>query len=236
MTHEVCSQCKIFLIMIRPVIFTIFSFAVANFYVSADVCDTNILQTCANVIEFMSNRQSVIAGKQMIDDLCRFSKNSTVCANNLAKDCPKIKNREQYKTLIRVNEKVETDVCVQGSDIRKVYSEHEECLKTITENSALQCAQDFIVVLRMLDQSTDKEVCCSYTESKQCISKLVSSTCGNDAANATVHVADLLTTPLTEPRCQNFNVTMCTKDFASSLRSNFYIIMLLSFLVFTLII
>ncbi|XP_067124864.1 uncharacterized protein [Centruroides vittatus] len=205
--------------MIRTeVIFTIFCLSV-SFYASADNCDKDILTTCANVIEFMSKRQSVIAGKEMIDDLCRFSKNATICADNLAKDCPQIKEKEQYKTLIRVNQKVETDVCEENSDIRKIYAKHEDCLHKITDDKALQCAQDFIVILRLLDESSDKEVCCSYTETKECIHKLVSSNCGNDAANATVHVADLLTTPLTEPRCSTFNVTKCSKDSASS-RSN----------------
>lgn len=201
---------------------TVFSVVTAN-------CDRNTLQKCADFVGFMATRKSVIGGEESLNDLCRFNGNVTTCADDAVLKCPNLKD-EEYTTLIQVTSKVDKEVCMNGSRIQQLYKKHESCLSTVNEDSALKCVQEFIVALRILKDATDKDICCSFSETKSCLKELVDSNCGDEAADATIEVASLLSGPLIEPRCKTFNYTICAPtQSSSSLTPAVLLVLLFSF-------
>jgi len=176
--------------------------------VHSQSCHLRELDLCgATLLLFNQNPSGVATTDAELDKQCGFLKEAQGCFANFTTRCTTPLQRELIAFGTEGSKEVFDQFCTRGTDIRKKYLKHAPCLgQTMPEQK--KCLNEVQVGLEKVSEVKFQDRvptgCCTYQRYNTCVTKAISSKCGNEAVEFGQILIKAAASDLPEVMCQGF--------------------------------
>ncbi|XP_076304336.1 uncharacterized protein LOC143222157 [Tachypleus tridentatus] len=149
-------------------------------------CHMRELDLCAATLLLFNQGDSVAQSASELDTQCQYIRDAQVCLRNYTNRCMTPIQKELMNFVGEGSEKLLSEYCTDGTDIRSRYLQNAACLNHANKETRT-CLEDLQVALQVISEAEfDKRVptaCCGYQRYMECVRQKIESKCGKESVD-----------------------------------------------------
>lgn len=180
--------------------------------IQAQSCHLRELDLCAaTLVVFTQNPSGLALTNSDLDKQCVNLREADNCINNFIKRCTTPLQRQMVTFIGEGSEDLLNDFCKSGTELRKAYLKHANCLNGAQKTHQKSCIKDlqasFETLTSIDNDNWQKRLpvgCCTYRRFEQCIGGQVEKKCGKEAVNFISLVLKRAFSRMPDMICKNY--------------------------------
>lgn len=180
--------------------------------IEAQSCHLRELDLCAaSMLVLTQSPNGLATSDNEIDKQCLQLKEADVCMRNYTKRCMTSIQNQILTFGANSTSQLLSEYCTKGSQLRKSYLKHAQCLNQIQKKEQKVCVRDLQNSLELLTTNNNgienkrlQLACCAYRKFETCLSVPTEKRCGKEANNFVNNIIRRITSKLPENLCRNY--------------------------------